>query len=205
MSPAKTDIQATVEILNLITHERQARDRQWWNTLRQCYTEDAIIEVGWFHGLASEYINQSIEISKGPFGLPATHRVGSPVIHVNGDRAVAEIPMIVDFRGKVRKVEVDVTNYYRMLDRLEKSDGRWRIAESRAIFQSDTMEPTIPGTPFTLTPADFEGLRPSYRCMLLLVNPAKHPMSQECHGIDRPDAVAELYRRVYGWAGVDIG
>jgi hypothetical protein len=193
-----------VEISHLVTRERQARDRNWWQIWRECYTPDATVEVSWMHGPATEYIDRSIDISSGPGGLPGNHRVGQPAIDVNGSRAVAEVPMAIEFRGIVRKVEVDVISRFLMLNRVERDDNRWRIAESRVIFQFDTIEPTIPGTPFTLEPADFDGMRPSYRALTILVPPHRHTVSRECHGVDRPDQVAELYGNFYAWAGIPL-
>lgn len=201
ISASITDI---VELQSLIAHERQARDRNWWNKWRTYYAPDAIMEVAWFSGKASEYIDQSIQIAKAAY-LPGYHFIGEPVIDVNGDRAVAEIPMKVEWRGRLRKVEIDQVTRYWQLNRFERVDGRWLIVESRSIFLNDTIEPTIPGTPFTLTPEDFAGMRPSYRALNIIVPEDKHRISRECYGVDRPDDVAALYQRFYDWAAIPIG
>jgi hypothetical protein len=205
MSSSTAEVEDTVRILDLVAHERQARDRNWWQRWRECYTHDAMVQVSWFDGPAAEYIEQSIHIASQPRGLPGNHRVGQSVVDVNGDRAIAEVPMTIEFRGIVRKVEVDVISHFWMLNRVERDSGKWRIAESRVIFHYDTMEPTIPGTPFALQLSDFDGMRPSYRALTLLVPPQRHTVNPECFGVDRPDEVAELYRKFYAWADIAIG
>lgn len=91
---------------------------------------------------------------------PSNHRLGLPAIDVNGTRAIAEVPMIIDMRGIFRGVETDLTAHLRMLHRAERGADGWRLAASVAILEHDTMTPAIPGTAPTLTPDDLQGTRP---------------------------------------------
>lgn len=107
MRPMSEDDSDLVAVLNLVTHERQARDRGWWSALARCYTPEATIQASWFNGTAAEYI----ELSKRMFDqTPSNHRLGLPVIDVNGTRAIAEVPITIEFRGVFRGVEVDVAS-----------------------------------------------------------------------------------------------
>jgi hypothetical protein len=188
-----------VDLLTLVTHERQARDRGWWQALARCYTPEATIQTSWFDGSAAEYIEMSRRISGQTSG---SHQVGQPVIDVNGSRAIIEVPMIIEFRGAFRGVEVDVASYIRMLDRAEKVDGRWQFASSVAIFDHDTMIPAIPGAAPTLNADDFQGTRPSYRVLCLWMTEHGFTVPADRYGVDRPAELTALYDDAYAWAGL---
>ncbi|MFG1643784.1 hypothetical protein ACGFMK_26120 [Amycolatopsis sp. NPDC049252] len=84
-----------------------------------------------------------IEVSKRVFDhTPSTHRLGLPVIDVNGTRAIAEVPVTIEIRGTFRGVETDLTAHLRMLHRVERAADGWRPV---AIFDHDTMTSAIPG------------------------------------------------------------
>jgi SnoaL-like domain len=186
-------------VLNLVAHERQARDRGWWSLLARCYTPEASIQASWFDGTAAEYI----ESSRRRFDqTPSGHRLGLPVVDVNGARAIAEVPITIEFRGTFRGVEVDVAAHVRTLYRAEKEDGRWRYAACVAIFDHDTMTPAVPGALPPLTPEDFEGARPSYRMLRLWMTELGYTVPADRHGVDRPAELAALYTETYAWAGL---
>jgi hypothetical protein len=74
-----------VNVLTLVTHERQARGRGWWPALARCHTPEATIRTSWFDGTAVEYI----ELSERVFDhTPSNHRLGLPVIDVNDAVAI---------------------------------------------------------------------------------------------------------------------
>ncbi|WP_328617262.1 nuclear transport factor 2 family protein [Amycolatopsis sp. NBC_00355] len=125
MSDNEADV---MSVLDLVAHERQARDRGWWSRLERCYTPEATIRTSWFDGTAVEYI----EVSKRVFDhTPSTHRLGLPVIDVNGTRAIAEVPVTIEMRGAFRGVETDLVAYLRMLHRVERGAGGWWLAAGR--------------------------------------------------------------------------
>jgi SnoaL-like domain len=187
------------DVLNLVTHERQARDRGWWAALERCYTSGATIQSSWFDGTAEEYI----ELSKRMFDqTPSSHRLGLPMIDVNGGRAIAEVPMTIEFRGVFRGVEVDVASHMRMLHRVEKGPTGWRFAASVAIFDRDAMTPALPGAAPALSPADLQGSRPSYRVLSLWMTDRGYTVPSDRYGLDRPAELAELYAEAYAWLGL---
>lgn len=186
-------------LLTLVTHERQARDLGRWSALERCYTPTATIQTSWFDGTAAEYI----EVSKRVFRqTPSNHRLGLPVIDVNGARAIVEVPTTIEFRGTFRGVEVDVASHMRMLHRAEKTDGAWRYAVSVAIFDHDTMTPALPTAPPTLKPDDLRDTRPSYRMLSLWMTDRGFTVPDDRQGVDRPDGLAALYDAAAAWAGL---
>jgi hypothetical protein len=190
-----------VEVTQVIVRERQARDRGWWSQLPGFYHPEARIQTSWFKGTIPEYIERSREMAvKDPSG----HRLGQPVVKVNGDRAVGEVPMTIEFRGQLRGVEVDVTVYIRFLHRLERRDGQWRLLGSQAVFERDTLVPSVPGAVINISPDEISGFRPSYRMLSLWLTEKGHRVGSDRYGIDRPDEVEALYRDTYGWAGLPV-
>ncbi|CAL9648149.1 nuclear transport factor 2 family protein [Streptomyces sp. enrichment culture] len=187
---------ATARILQVITGERQARDRGWWNQLSEYYHPEARIQTSWFSGSIAEYIDASKKMAVSD---PAGHRLGQPAIRVNGGRAVAEVPMTIEFRGEVLGVEADLTVYIRFLHRIERRN-EWRLLSSVAIFERDTITPAVPGTPLTIPAGRLAGLRPSYRLLTLWLTERGHAVSQDRYGLDRPEQVQRLYEDEYGWA-----
>jgi len=55
----ESDAVEAARVLGLITHERQARDRGWWEVLQRCYTPEATIQSSWYDGTAARYIELS--------------------------------------------------------------------------------------------------------------------------------------------------
>ncbi|SDJ29647.1 SnoaL-like domain-containing protein [Nonomuraea maritima] len=190
-----------MRVLQVVTGERQARDRGWWEQLPAFYHPEAKIQTSWFNGSIPEYIERSKTMAAKD---PSNHRLGQPVVRVNGDRAVAEAPMTIEFRGLLRGVEVDVTVYIRFLHRIERRDGHWRLLASNAVFERDTLTPTFPGAELTIDHADVADFRPSYRMLSLWLTERGHPVGSDRYGMDRPDEVNDLYRQVYGWAGLSV-
>lgn len=189
------------QVTQVVIRERQVRDRGWWDQLGQFYHPEARIQTSWFNGTIPEYVEKSKVMAAKD---PSSHRLGEPVVQVEGDRAVAEAPMTIEFRGELRGVEVDVTVYVRFLHRVERREGHWRLVGSTAIFERDTLVPTIPGTVLDIRPEDVADYRPSYRMLSLWLTEKGHPVGGDRYGVDRPDRVEALYREVFGWAGLPV-
>ncbi|BCI51393.1 hypothetical protein NIIDNTM18_06710 [Mycolicibacterium litorale] len=199
LGPSRTAVDV-VEIAQVITGERQTRDRGWWDQLEQYYHPEAKIQTSWFDGSIPDYIERSKAMAASD---PSYHRLGQPVIRVQGDRAVAEVPMTVEFRGELLGVEADLTVFIRFLHRLERRHD-WRLVGSVAIFERDTVVPTMPGTALVIPADRVAGFRPSYRMLSLWLTEKGHSVGQDRYSMDRPNEVEDLYREVYGWAGLAI-
>ena len=67
-----------------------------------CYHSDSHVEASWFCGTGAEFVERSRNSS--PSGPVGTHRLSPPVIHVNGKRAVVELPMALEVRAVINGV-----------------------------------------------------------------------------------------------------
>lgn len=186
---------STTEIAELVLRERQGRDRGWWDRMRACYAPDATVRLSWFRGSGEEFVARSREMTG--HGDVARHRLGPPVVDVDGPRAVAEVPAAIEVRTELGGVEVDLTSYTRLLYRAEHRSGRWLITSLDPVYERDVLAPVVPGTPVPL--GSLEGLRPSYRFLAQVLGTRGYPIADDLYGDDRPGEVADLYTTLYAW------
>lgn len=126
----------TVAVAALLLRERQARDRAQWRRMARCYTADATIAMSWFTGTAAAFIEHSQVMDVG--GSRGVHRLSPPIVRVHGDRAVAELPLVIEFRTDVDGVEADLSSCARSQYRLVREGGHWRIRAITSIYERAT-------------------------------------------------------------------
>jgi len=112
----------------------RAVDRMDFDLLRTCFHADATADYGFFKGGVEEFI----AMARG--GLTAytstTHFTGNQLVEVHGDSAWAEHYTVATHRcpadatGPVR----DLVTTVRYVDRMERRDGDWRIAQRLLIL-----------------------------------------------------------------------
>ncbi len=186
---------SAADVADLVLRERQGRDRGWWDRMQACYAQDAVVRLSWFRGSAEEFVARSRE--QAAHGDVARHRLGPPIVDLDGDRAVAEVPAAIEVRTALEGVDVDLTSYTRLLYRAEVRGGRWLITSLDPVYERDVLAPVIPGTAVPLP--SIEGLRPSYRFLAYVLDRRGYPIADDLYGDDRPDDVAELYDSLYSW------
>jgi hypothetical protein len=190
---------AVTEISQLVLSERQARDRAWWDQMRAAYATDSTVRLSWFTGSGPDFVAASQQmVARGDV---ATHRLGPPVVRLNGDRALVELPAVIEVRTTLGDVEVDVASHTRLCYRTERQAGRWLIVALDPIYERDTLTPVYPGADFTVTPADVAGFRPAYRFLSYLLAQRGYPPDAGMYGDDRPDQVGPFYQHSFAWLG----
>lgn len=185
------------EITQLLLHERQARDRGWWDRMAACYHRDSHVEASWFSGTGTEFVERSRASS--PNGPVGTHRPSPPVVHVNADRAVAELPMVLEVRAMINGVAADGFSAARMFDRLRRDEDGWKIQTVTAIFERDTLVPAVPGTTLDIDQQQLARFREPCRCLAYLLSRQGLTPSDDVYGDDEPDRVAALYQAAFDW------
>ncbi|MEU8636466.1 nuclear transport factor 2 family protein [Amycolatopsis sp. NPDC048633] len=183
------------EVAELVLRERQSRDRGRWDRLGACYAPDSAVRLSWFRGTGEEFVARSREM-RGRGDL-TRHRLGPPVVDLDGDRAIAEMSAAIELRTVLDGVEIDLTSYTRLLYRAEVRSGRWLITSMDPIYERDVLAPVLPGTPLPLP--SLEGLRPSYRFLAHVFDRRGYPIADDLYGDDRPAEVAELYDSLFAW------
>lgn len=112
-------------------------DRRDWDLVRSCYHADAVDHHGPFTGGVAEFIEWALEVSVSV--VSTTHFVGNQIVDVRGDVAWHEAYCRAFHRLIATDVEpaVDWVVNVRYLDRMERRDGRWKIADRLVVHDSD--------------------------------------------------------------------
>ena len=122
-------------------------------------------------------------------------RINLPVIHINGNRAYAEVPASTLRYCYVNGVKAILEYFMRHMYKFEKRDGRWGAVDFRAIYESDRIQPEVPGQDLGIKPEDVAGFRHAYRFLSYI----DKGTSQELPGIDRPEVVRAMYDAYEAW------
>ena len=110
------------------------RDLGEWDQLRSLFHPDATMEITWFSGKASDFVDGSMRM--GASHLKTKHVITSPVVIFNGNKAVAETNAIV--LGDNAALGVGCEAHCRFYDRVEKREGTWKILNRHAIYDMGT-------------------------------------------------------------------
>ena len=111
-----------------------ARDLGEYDTMRECFHDDATVAVSWFDGPFLEFWEATKKLRGN---LKPTERskhwIGSYRCEVNGDRAVMETDVLLFARDDIEGKLFDYTAWMRFHDQVERRAGVWRIAKWVAI------------------------------------------------------------------------
>ena len=130
----------------------------------------------------------------------AVHRLSPPAVRVNGDRALAELPLIIEWRVDIDGTEADLASACRSQYRTVRgADGLWRIAAITSIYEKDTLVPVLPGARLAVDAAQLAGYRSSYRFLAWYLNRKGYTVGDHHLGDDRPEAVTEQYQAEHAW------
>lgn len=183
-------------ISNLIVSERLYRVSNRNQELANCYAEDAQIHTSWQSGGVNSFVGKgSDEVVEE---LPIVNRCGGALIYQNGEKAFVEYPTTT--RGVyVNDVEAVLTSYMRLLYRVEKRNGEWKITSMTSINESDELSPAIPGQDLKINPDDVKSLRRSYRWLAYTRQIVGGTISQDLPGTDCPAEVQRIYDVELDW------
>lgn len=129
-------------------------DRLDMPMVRSCYHDDGIDHHTGFTGPADEYL---VWVEKALRRLAGTmHMVGNCLVEVDGDRARSETYGMAHHWGEpYGDPTLNFTTGFRYVDRFERRDGQWRIAERWAVREWTRSVP-----PETVRPREGVGPEP---------------------------------------------
>jgi hypothetical protein len=176
------------------------RDQGRWKELRATFTPDGHISVSWFRGAFEQFV----ERCRASFGVGhswSRHHLFASTVTVNGDRAMAETPVVIRVRQPFGGIAVDLASCSRFLDRLERHGDHWLIAERAAIYERDRLDPVEPSPAFDKL---FEGANTAqypeqYRYMAFRLAHAEGRSLASVIYRDGGPETADLYARFSGW------
>ena len=176
------------------------RDQGRWKELRTTFTPDGHISVSWFRGAFEQFV----ERCRASFGVGhswSRHHLFASTVTVNGDRAMAETPVVIRVRQPFGGIAVDLASCSRFLDRLERHGDHWLIAERAAIYERDRLDPVEPSPAFDKL---FEGANTAqypeqYRYMAFRLAHAEGRSLASVIYRDGGPETSDLYARFSGW------
>jgi SnoaL-like protein len=194
---------AVIDAAQLVLRERESRDLCWWQGARDCFHPDATVNVGWFHGPADEFVTGSARMAAA--GGNTLHRLAPPVVHLGpgGNRAVVVLPATISSRATIDGVEADLNADVRIVYRVERRDGQWRIAHMDCIYGRDSLTAAVPGLNPAVPVQELTGLRPAYRMLAWSFARRGIPVRDDLLGDDRPHEVAAFFAAAFAWARLD--
>ena len=136
------------EIRNVLYRYCRGIDRRDYDLVRSCYHPDATDDHGGFQGDVYGFIDYI------KAGLPrfeqTMHMIGNILIELDGDVARSEAYTLAFHRvpASTTKPTRDYTVGLRYMDRFERRDARWAIADRVCVFSFQRIDPCDPPMPW---------------------------------------------------------
>ncbi len=197
-SPATGIVRDDVSaITQVVLHERQGRDRGWWDQMLNAYWPDSTVRLSWYDGDGPGFVAGSRELTER--GLTTVHSMFAPVVHVRGAKAYVEASTAVRATLIVDGVRGNLVSYTRLNYRLERRNGAWRILSLDPIYEDTTLTPSIPGQRIEIPADELAPFRSSYAILAWELARNGRAMSEGLLGDDQPEPVAAYYATVEQW------
>jgi hypothetical protein len=112
------------------------RDLAQWDALRELFHPDGVIEITWFEGLFSDFVDASARMGASDFRTK--HVIAAPVVAFDEShtRAVAETNAIIV--GENVSLHLGCNGHNRFIDRIEKREGLWKIVDRKSVYDMGT-------------------------------------------------------------------
>jgi len=184
-------------VADLVTRERAARDASEWAEMAACYAADSHIEVSWFQGTGKDFVAAS---QKNLSARRLSQHILAPTTAlVSNNRAIAQTPCQLLGFVSLDDLDVCVVGTARLVWRVVRQQKEWLIAGLRMIYIRDVLLPCNPSRTPTISAAELEKYRLSYRYLSYVLARSDHPARDDLPGIDRPDLVASLREKERAW------
>ena len=181
---------ARAVVAALIQRERAARDAASWDEMASYYHPHSTVDVAWFQGSGEEFVRAT----KRNWRTDAInfHEMGSAVVTMNRDRAIAETACTLHGFYKLEGTDVTSTGFVRLLWRAQRIENRWLIAGLRSVYVRDLLQPCVPTQKLSIDGAELARNRASYRYLTYTLKYlGRHP-KDTLPGMDRPETVEAL-------------
>ena len=106
------------------------RDLAEWEALRALFHPDGTIEITWFEGRFSDFVDASM--CMGASDLRTKHVIAAPVVRFNGDRAIAETNAIIVAENV--RLGIGCSSHNRFYDLIERREGKWKIVRRQSLY-----------------------------------------------------------------------
>ncbi|WP_313773325.1 nuclear transport factor 2 family protein [Enterobacter huaxiensis] len=150
------------------------RDLSEWQQLRELFHPDGTIEITWFEGLASEFVEGSMRM--GASDLRTKHVIASPVVTFNasGTKAILETNAIIIAENV--KLNIGCECHNRFYDLAVKRDGVWRLFHRQSIYDMGTF--TFPTGPVEVDQSIVAKYPREYAALAYLLEQSGFPLGR---------------------------
>ena len=108
------------------------RDLGNWDRLRELFHPDGTIEITWFEGAFSDFVDGSMRM--GASDACTKHLIGTPVVTFNSDATKAIVETNAMIIGENVKLNLGCIGHNRFYDRAEKRNGVWKLLHRQSIY-----------------------------------------------------------------------
>lgn len=160
--------------LNDLMNGWMHRDLGEWDQLRDLFHPDGTIEITWFEGLGSDFVNGSMRM--GASDLRTKHLIASPAITFNeaGDKAILETNAIIIAENV--KLNIGCECHNRFYDLAEKRDGVWKLFHRQSVYDIGTF--TFPLGPVEIDQAIVTKYPREYAALAYLLEQSGFPLGR---------------------------
>jgi len=186
------------DISQIILRWGYYRDHGLWEELRNTFHPDGEIQITWYVGQFSGFVDASIRMAEG--GAESTHIIESSIIEVEDERAIAITPVSITARAEARGMDFDITSHAYFFDFLERRDNAWRITRRVGVYQKDRMDAVEPSARFSFfyTALNIGQYEPAFKHLAAALSVQNFKI-QPGQVVDNTDASRALYESGQNW------
>ena len=151
------DLVAQQEIRDVLIRYTRGIDRMDAELVSSCYWPGAHDDHGAFQGTVEQFVEWVRDVLS--YFDVTMHFIGNQLVELHGDSANAESYCVAYHRRRARDGEEghDLVIGLRYVDRMERRDGEWRIADRRCVFDWTRHDPVT--QEWVLPPEALQGTR----------------------------------------------
>lgn len=160
--------------LNDLINGWMHRDLGEWEQLRELFHPDGTIEITWFEGLGSDFVNGSMRMGASDFRTK--HIITSPAVSFNeaGDKALLETNAMII--GENTKLNIGCECHNRFYDMAEKREGQWKLFHRQTIYDFGLF--TFPLGPVAIVQAIVTKYPREYAVLAYLLEQSGFPLGR---------------------------
>jgi hypothetical protein len=108
------------------------RDLGEWEQLRNLFHPNGTIEITWFEGLASDFVDGSMRMGKSD--LRTKHLIATPMVTLNASATKAIVETNAMIIAENIALDLGCQCHNRFYDLVEKRDGVWKLFHRQSIY-----------------------------------------------------------------------
>lgn len=160
--------------LNDLMNGWMHRDLGEWAQLRDLFHPDGTIEITWFEGLGSDFVEGSMRM--GASDLRTKHLIATPAVTFNAtaNKAILETNAIIIAENV--KLNIGCECHNRFYDLAEKRDGVWRLFHRQSVYDMGTF--TFPMGPVAIDQSIVAKYPREYAALAYLLEQSGFPLGR---------------------------